>query len=88
MMEIDETQEQARHSVAEHNQIDELIEKLEGIDFDAAEWLTTAEKLQKAVTHHLDEEEETVFQMADKVIEDDRQAELARLYREEMDDAR
>ena len=88
MMEIDETQEQARHSVAEHNQIDELIEKLEGIDFDAAEWLTTAEKLQKAVTHHLDEEEETVFQMADKVIEDHRQAELARLYREEMDDAR
>ena len=61
---------------------------MEGIDFDAAEWLTTAEKLQKAVTHHLDEEEETVFQMADKVIEDHRQAELARLYREEMDDAR
>lgn len=47
-----------------------------------------AEKLQKAVTHHLDEEEEKVFQMADKVIDDDHQAELDRLYREEMADSR
>ena len=55
MMELDMTQEKARHSVAEHHEIDELVEELEDTDFSSPGWLAAARKLHDLVTHHLDE---------------------------------
>ena len=66
MMEHDMTQEKARHSVAEHHEIDELAEKLEATDYSSPSWLATAKQLQHLVTHHLDEEEQ---EMIEKVLE-------------------
>ena len=57
MMEIDLTQQKARHSVAEHHEIDEQIEALDAIDLASPAWLTHARKLSDLVIHHLDEEE-------------------------------
>ena len=68
MMDIDLTQEKARHSVAEHHEIDEVMETLEQTDYSSPSWLASAKKLQELVTHHLDEEEQEVFQMAGKVL--------------------
>ena len=64
LMQADLTQEKARHSIAEHHEMDELLDELEQTDFSSSGWLATAEKLRERVLHHLDEEEHEVFQMA------------------------
>ncbi len=88
MMEHDMTQEKARHSIAEHHEIDEMIESLEGTDYSSPGWLASAKKLHHLVTHHLDEEEHEVFQLAGRALSDDQKQSLARVYREEMDQLR
>lgn len=85
MMEYDMTQEKARHSIAEHHEIDEMIETLEATDYSSPGWLASARKLQHLVTHHLDEEEHEVFQLAGRALSDRQKHDLATLYREEMD---
>ena len=84
MMSIDLTQEKARHSVAEHHEIDELLELLDETDYSATHWLTHAKQLQELVTHHLDEEEQEVFQLAGRGLQDKQKTSLAGEYLEEM----
>ncbi|WP_447529348.1 hemerythrin domain-containing protein [Vreelandella sp. TE19] len=85
MMDIDLTQEKARHSVAEHHEIDELIELLDDTDYSATNWLTHAKQLQHLVTHHLDEEEQEVFQLAGRGLADNQKTSLAGEYQQEME---
>ncbi|MDT0499758.1 MULTISPECIES: hemerythrin domain-containing protein [unclassified Halomonas] len=84
MMEYDLTQEKARHSVAEHHEIDEALEALDTTDYSSPGWLAAARKLQELVLHHLEEEEQEVFQLAGRVFDDTTKSKLARTYREEM----
>lgn len=86
LMKDDLTQDKARHSVAEHNDIDELIEELEKTDMSSPHWLATANKLKDQVIHHLDEEEHEVFQMAGKALTEKQKTELATSYQKEMKD--
>lgn len=85
LMERDQTQEKARHSVSEHHEMHELIEKLETTDFSSSGWLPSARKLNELVHHHLDEEEQEVFQMAGKVLSDEETSKLADEYRQQME---
>ncbi|MWJ27557.1 hemerythrin domain-containing protein [Halomonas sp. ZH2S] len=84
MLEVDLTQEKARHSIAEHHEIDELLECLDETDYSATSWLTHAKQLQHLVTHHLDEEEQEAFQLAGRGIADDQKTALADEYQQEM----
>lgn len=84
MMSIDLTQEKARHSVAEHHEIDELLELLDETDYSATHWLAHAKQLQDLVTHHLDEEEQEVFQLAGRGLQDKQKTSLASEYQKEM----
>lgn len=84
LMDDDLTQEKARHSVAEHKELDDYVEQLESYDRDAAQWLLTARELHHRLHHHLEEEEREVFQMAGKVLSDRQQQELATNYRHMM----
>lgn len=86
MMEFDATQEKARHSVAEHHEIDELIEELEATDYSSPGWLASVKKLEHLVTHHLDEEEHEVFQAAGKVLTDRQKTALAAEYDQMMEE--
>lgn len=86
MMEFDLTQEKARHSVAEHHELDELVESLEETDMSSPAWLSTAKDLRERLTHHLDEEEQEVFQMAGKALTDTQKSQLATEYRAHMDE--
>ncbi|WP_206064132.1 hemerythrin domain-containing protein [Oleiagrimonas sp. C23AA] len=79
------TVEKSRHSVSEHKEIDDLIEQLEATDPSSSGWLATAQKLQHLVTHHLDEEEHEVFQVAGKALSDNDKHQLATSYRQEME---
>ncbi len=81
LMNHDLTQEMARHSVHEHHEIDELIETLGETDMTAPKWLQTAEKLKEMLIHHLDEEEQEVFQQAGKALQQEEKEKLAQQFR-------
>ena len=84
LMQVDLTQEKSRHSVAEHHEMDELVEELESTDRSSPAWLATARTLRERVLHHLDEEEQEVFQMAGKVLTETQKTDLASSYRGEV----
>ena len=84
LLKSSQTQEKARHSIAEHHEIDELIETLEETDYASSAWLKHAKTLAERVTHHLDEEEHEVFQMAGKVLTSKEKEQLSEAYQKYM----
>lgn len=88
LIESDLTQEKARHSIAEHHEIDELIETLMETEQDSSAWLKYARNLKEKVEHHLDEEEQEVFQLAGKTLNEAQKNSLAKEYREYMKENR
>ncbi|HBW97331.1 MAG TPA: hemerythrin [Pseudoalteromonas sp.] len=80
----DLTHEKARHSVAEHHEIDELIEQLEDTEMSSSAWLVAAKKLHHLVHHHLSEEEHEVFQLAGKALTEGQKESLAKQYNDAM----
>ena len=84
LMKEDMTQEKARHSVAEHHEMDELVEQMEDIEMDASNWLKLAKDLEHQLIHHLEEEEHEVFQMAGKVLTEKQKTSLATVYNKEI----
>ena len=78
------TQEHARHGVAEHHEMDELIEELEKTDMSSPGWLVTAKKLRDKIFHHLEDEEHTFFQLAGKVLTEQEKSNLQSQYRQHM----
>lgn len=64
-------QDAARHSVHEHQQLDDLMEELREMDMSAGAWLEKFKKLKHEYEHHMDEEEDEVFTRAQEVIPDE-----------------
>lgn len=81
----DMMQEHARHGIAEHHEIDELIEQLEKIEMDSPGWLKIAKNLKDKVEHHLEDEERTFFQLSGKVFNGKEKEELATKYNSYME---
>lgn len=84
LMQFDETQEKGRHSVAEHHELDELIEAVVSSDQDSPGWLAQAKNLADKLLHHLEEEEQEVFPVAGKVLSENEKGSLGADYRSEM----
>ncbi len=84
LMEADLTQEKARHSVAEHKDLDDLVERLERYDPSGSAWLPAAEDLRHKLEHHLEEEEREVFQLAGKALGETQKSSLAADYDDDM----
>lgn len=80
----DMMQEKARHGIAEHHEIDELLEQLDETDYSSSAWLKTAKDLKEKVEHHLEDEERTFFQLAGKVFTEKQKEELAEAYKSYM----
>lgn len=85
LMDHDVTQEHARHSVAEHHELDEYIEQLEERDMSSPQWLPTARDLVDRLTHHLDEEEAEIFPVAGRALTETAKTSLGTDYREDHD---
>lgn len=64
-------QDAARHSVAEHKEMDDLMEELNDMDMSEGAWLTKFKTLKHDYEHHMDEEEDEVFSRAQEVIPED-----------------
>ncbi|MEP5255162.1 hemerythrin domain-containing protein [Winogradskyella rapida] len=82
---VDMMQEHARHGIAEHHEIDELIEKLQDTEMDSSAWLKIAKDLKHKVEHHLEDEEHSFFQLSGKVFSDKEKETLAKKYVEYME---
>lgn len=78
----------SRHAIAEHHQIDELLEDLDAQEPGGPRWRTVAEQLAHKVEHHLQEEEHRFFQQAGKLLRDTQKTALAREYLQTYDEAK
>lgn len=71
MRKPDET-ENARHSVAEHHEIEEMLNDVAAADPATGAWLTKFKSLKHRYLHHIEEEEEEMFpQFAKELDEED-----------------
>lgn len=73
----------SRHALAEHHQIDEIIEDMQSLGVSHRGWMATARKLSEKVHHHLREEEKKFFQVSGKILSDTQKTKLARQYRKD-----
>ncbi len=71
MMKKPDGTEEARHSVAEHKEMTDLIAELDAMDQSADIWIKKFKKLKHDVLHHVDEEEADIFPVARKLIDKD-----------------
>jgi len=72
--------EDAQHSVAEHKEIDDYLEELDGLEFNGADWRETFAKLKKRYLHHIEEEEEEMFPDAAAELADEEEHRLAEIF--------
>ena len=83
LMELDNGVDLSRHGIAEHHEMDEMMEELDDTEMSSPAWLVTAKKLSEKVHHHLEEEEQRFFQMAGKLLNDKQKESLAGQYEKE-----
>jgi len=83
LMEFDNGVDLSRHAIAEHHEMDEMMEELDETEMSSPAWLATAKKLSEKVHHHLKEEEQKFFQMAGKLLDDKQKETLAGQYLKE-----
>lgn len=69
-------QDAARHSVHEHQQLDDLMEELNEMDMSSPGWLTKFKTLKHDYEHHMEEEENEVFTRAREVVDDSKTDEI------------
>ena len=61
-----------RHSVAEHHEIEEMLDDVAAYDMADDEWMTKFGELKHRYLHHIDEEEEEMFpKFAEELSEED-----------------
>lgn len=71
LMEDPSGQDDARHSVAEHKEMDDIMEELQVMDFSSPGWLTRFKTLKHDYEHHMEEEEDDIFSKAREVFDND-----------------
>jgi hypothetical protein len=81
---FDSTMAQARHGMAEHHEMDELVDELNKMEFSSPGWIVQFRKLRDKVFHHLDDEEHGIFQLAGKALPEAQKTSLARDYEGEF----
>lgn len=69
LMEDSRGQDDARHSVAEHKELDDIIEELNTMEFSSPGWLNRFATLKHDYEHHMEEEENEIFDKARQVFE-------------------
>ena len=84
LMQHDQSVDLSRHAIAEHHEMDEMVEELEELDPHAVEWSVACQKLCDKIEHHLKEEEEKFFPQAGEVLSAEQKEQLAVDYEAEF----
>ncbi len=74
----------SRHALAEHHEIEELVDEMRTRNKRSDAWLGKAKELGKLVRHHLKEEESKFFQVAGRALTDAKKVTLAKSYLREI----
>ena len=72
--------DEARHSVAEHKEIDDFFGELVELDPASAEWTAKFQEMRHRYEHHIDEEEEEMFPSASEKLSSADEARLAEIF--------
>lgn len=80
MMSRPELSDDARHSVAEHKELDDLIGELVEMEMSSPAWLTKFKTLRHDYEHHIDEEEDEMFPTADEELSKAVEAKLGKIF--------
>ncbi len=72
-----ELQEDARHAVSEHKEVEDMLTELFGMDATSDGWMAKFEAMQKRYLHHIDEEEAEMFVEAEEALPEDIEDRLA-----------
>ena len=75
-------QPDARHSVHEHQELDDIMEELNDMDMSSPGWLTRFKTLKHDYEHHMDEEEEDIFMRARDELGKDASGEIGQRFQE------
>lgn len=81
MIETTDGQPHARHSVAEHKELDDIMQELTEMDMSSPGWLTRFKTLRHQYEHHIDEEEEDIFPCAKEVLGADSSGEMGAAFK-------
>lgn len=76
MLENPDTNDETRHSVAEHKELEDLLNDLAATDMSSSAWLQKFKKLDHDYRHHIDEEEEEHFPDFEEHLSEDKEREL------------
>jgi hypothetical protein len=71
LMATTDGQDDARHSVAEHKELDDIMEDLNETDFSSTGWLARFKTLKHDYEHHMEEEENEIFAKAQEVLDEE-----------------
>jgi len=78
-------QAEARHSVAEHKDVADIVDELDEMDMGSGAWLQKFETLRDGLLHHVSEEEDEIFSKARQLIDDDRANAMTERFDERKD---
>lgn len=78
----DEDRDQIEHSMEEHEEVQELLEKISRLNVKDKQWMKEFKKLKKSLEEHIEEEESEVFDIAQETIDSSEAEALG----EEMDE--
>ncbi|MBX3594991.1 hemerythrin domain-containing protein [Sphingomonas sp.] len=70
----------ARHSVSEHKEVDDMLGELVEMDMASSGWLTRFKTMRHRYLHHIDEEEEEMFPAAAQDLDDATKAKIAAVF--------
>ena len=79
-------QPEGRHSIAEHKELSDIMEELNGIEFSSPQWLQTFKELKERYEHHMEEEESDIFPVARDVMGKDGNGTIASAFEERKEE--
>jgi len=80
MLSDHDLRDDARHSVSEHKEVDDMLGELVEMDMASGGWLTKFKTMRDRYLHHIEEEEEEMFPAASKDLDDATKAKLAAIF--------
>jgi iron-sulfur cluster repair protein YtfE (RIC family) len=87
LREQEETKDLIEEALEEHNEVNELLQELDGPDKDDESWVEQLSELQENVEHHVEEEETQLFPRAQKVLKKEQADEIAAAIEKEKEAA-
>jgi len=72
--------DEARHSVSEHKEVDDLLGELVEKDTSSLFWMGKFKTMRDRYLHHIEEEEEEMFPAATKELSSEKEAEIAKVF--------